>query len=273
MAGSGALGFDGKGWPWEKPLDWVGLLEPSLMTTVLKTITLQSNWTRWKDLTSFTRIRLLDGGTLNAMGLLNRGADWWCRKIGPKIDSSKAPVVGSILGEVWELVEMASMMNDFDLVADEINGSCPNIHGDLLSNTRRIIESCEKVKAVSRHPIILKVSVVHDVETIARELEGVIEAISINSVPWDIIFPGQESPLAHLGGGGVSGKIAQPFTWPMVQRLADLTPIPVIGPGVWDFEDICKLRALGAQAISFGSIFLRHPTRPTAYIRRDMSRA
>ena len=104
---------------------------------------------------------------------------------------------------------------------------------------------------------------------ILSSIGGLIEAISINSVPWDIVFPDKKSPLAHLGGGGVSGKVAQPHTWGFVKRIVKETKIPVIGPSVWDFKDIERLRKLGAKAISFGAIFLPYPWRPTTFVRRD----
>lgn len=271
MAASGALGFDGKGYLWEKPLIWCGLLDPSLMTVVFKTITLEANWNLADDLTSFARIRLLSGGVVNAMGLKNRGAKWWCREIGPQINSKIAPIAGSILGESDELAQMAEMLNQFDLVALEINGSCPNFDGDF-SNIDKIIEGCKRVKEISEFPIILKISVLHSdkIEEIAKKLDGIIEAISINSVPWSRLFPDKESPLHHHGGGGVSGKAAQCLTWPLVEKIVNRTKIPVIAPGIWEPRDIEKLRKLGAKAFSFGSIFLRHPTRPKKYIRKDM---
>ena len=170
---------------------------------------------------------------------------------------------------------MARRMNDVDLVALMINDSCPNIKGDLLKNTEKVIRGWLAVKEVSRFPLILKVSVVHNVRLIFAGMDNeTIEAISINSVPWETIFPYKKSPLAHLGGGGVSGKIAQVHTWGLVKDLVSLTSIPVIGPSVWEFEDIQRLRNLGAKAISFGSVFFRFPwaCRPTMYVRKDMKR-
>lgn len=269
MVASGALAFDGKGWPWEQPLRWTGFLDETAFTTVIKTLTLkprQGNL-RWHN--PFGCIRFISGGTLNAVGLTNPGVEWWCRKIGSRINPSKAPVMGSILGEPDELALMTGMLNDFDLVGIEINASCPNTQDDLLANTGKIIESCKVVKSVSRFPVILKLSVVHDVRNIVNRVEDFVEAFSINSVPWQEVFPGQRSPLAHLGGGGVSGRVAQPYTWKLVKELSEMTRIPVIGPSVWDFEDIAKLRDLGAKAISFGSVFLKYPWRPTLFVRRD----
>jgi len=270
MAASGALGFDGQGWPWEKMLGLArlpgrksSLFDPSLFTVVLKTITLPPRPGH------LLAVRFIDGGVVNAMRLGNKGLDWFVEKIGPKINSTKIPSVGSIFGEVGELEIMAQALNDFDLVGLEINGSCPNTETDILCNPARVIKSCEVVKKNSRFPLILKLSVAHDTEQIVKGVEDFIEAFSINSVPWEIAFPNLRSPLANLGGGGVSGKVVQPFTWELVKKLATLTSIPVIGPSVWDFDDLKKIRGIGAKAISFGSIFLYHPWRPTLYVRQE----
>ncbi len=269
MAASGALAFAAKGWPWEQPLRWFGLLDESLFTTVIKTLTIKPRRGNLRWYNPFSCIRLMRGGTLNAVALTNPGIEWWCRKIGPYIDSGKAPVMSSLFGEPEELALMTTRLNNFDLVGIEINASCPNTQDDLLVNTEKIIESCKAVKSISRFPVLLKLSVVHDASNIVNKVEGLVEAFSINSVPWSVVFPRQRSPLAHLGGGGVSGKVTQPFTWKLVEELSKMTEIPTIGPSVWDYEDIGKLRAIGAKAISFGSIFLKYPWRPTAFVRKD----
>jgi len=274
VAASGALGFDGQGWLHEQPLRWLGLLDPSLFTVFIRTLTRQPRRgnLRWYNQAGCIRlirrsIKII--GTLNAVGLTNPGIDWWCRHIGPKVDSSKIPVAGSIYGEPAELDKMAQMLNDFDLVALEINASCPNTQDDIMSNTRKLILSCLTVYNLSRFPIILKVSPAHQVESFIEQVEGLVQAISINSVPWEVIFPNRRSPLAHLGGGAVSGKIIQQITWQMVRRLKSITEIPVIGPSIWDYSDIRKLRKIGADAVSFGSVFLPYPWRPTLFVKKD----
>lgn len=234
---------------------------------------------RWYN--PFGCIRFLSGGVVNAVRLTSPGIEWWCRKIGPRVNYTTIPFFGSIMlplvgsifsDEIKELVEMADMLNDFDLAGLEINVSCPNTEADILRNTRKVIESCKAVKQKTRFPLILKISVVHNIKEIIPEVEGIIEAISINSVPWSVIFPNRQSPLVNLGGGGVSGKVAQPYTWDLIRKLIEITSIPVVGPGVWEFSDIEKIRGIGAKAISFGSIFLRYPWRPTLFVRKDKKR-
>lgn len=272
MAASGALGYYGKGWFHERLLCWMSqgrLLDPSLFTVVAKTVTYKKR----KGNPPWYWLRFLKGGTVNAVGLRNPGYAWWQRgrRNGRGVGISLvASIFSDALDAPRELAYMARLFDDLDIVAIEINASCPNTPGDILKNTRKIIESCQQVKNVSRHPSILKLSVVHNIDMVLPEIKGIIEAISINSVPWRVIFPNRKSPFEPFGGGGVSGKIAQPYTWNFVKRLVSSTDIPVIGPSVWDFEDIAKLRQIGAKAISFGSIFLRYPWRPTFYVKKDI---
>jgi len=270
MTASGALGFDGKGWPWEQPWRWLGLLDPALFTSVIKTLTLRPMEGNLRWYNPFRCVRLINNGVVNAVGLSNPGVNWWCKKIGPSVNSAKIPLIASIFGEPDELAEMAKLLNNFDLVGIEINASCPNAEICVLQDTTRVIASCKAVKLNSSLPIILKVSVTHDVSQIVKEAGNFVEAFSINSVPWAIAFPNRQSPLENLGGGGLSGKAAQQFTWGLVKQLAELTVIPVIGPSVWDFDDLRKVRSFGGRAISFGSVFLTHPWRPTLYVRKEL---
>ncbi len=285
VVASGALAFSGRGWWWERPLVWLGLIKPEFFTVFIKTLTYEPRlgnlcwwkpWT-WLPFSPWSCVRLLPGGAVNKVGLTNNGIDWWCQKVAPRLDFHKFPLAGSIFGDEDELVRMARMLNHFDLVALGVNGSCPNV---LHLEQAEIIINCVKaVKSVSRHPLIVKVSVDQDYLAIAHGLKGVAEAIELNSVPWKTAFPdGQRSPLSWLerkvggGGGGVSGKPAQYHNWAAVEALAKQGSLPVIGPSVMEFEDMEKLRRLGAEAISFGAVHLRTPWKPTSFVTREMRR-
>ena len=277
MVASGALAFDGKGWPWERPLVWLGLIKPELFTVVIKSLTRNprvGNLRWWKP---WTCVRLIPGGSVNKVGLTNPGVEWWCREVGPKLDFKKFPTAGSIFGDEKELVEMAEMLNRFDLVALEVNVSCPNT-GHAIEQGEMVVNSVKAVKRASRHPVIVKVSADQDYLTIARGLVGIAEAVSLNSVPWKTVFTnGEQTPLWKLekqvggGGGGVSGKPAQKHNWAAVEALAKQGSLPVIGPSIMEFEDMEKLRRLGAKAIGFGAIHLRTPWKPTSFIKKENS--
>ena len=284
---SGALGFDYRGWTWERPLVALGLIKPELFTVFIKTLTLnprKGNLRWWKP---WECVALIPGGSVNKVGLTNPGIEWWCRSIAPTIDFKRYAIAGSIYGDEEELVTMAKRLNSFDLVALEVNPSCPNTgHG--MPTTEDVIKMVKSVKRASRHPIIVKVSVKQDFLAIAEGLRGIAEAISLNSVPWDEAFPGRKrSPLWRLekkvggGGGGVSGFPAQFKNWEAVGELARQNALPVIAPSIMWYTDIEYVRAIGAKAVSFGAIHLAsypvwlkpwtvftNPCKPTRFVER-----
>ncbi len=209
VVASGALAFDGKGWPWERPLVWLGLIRPELFTVFIKSLTRHPRVGNLKWRKPWECVRLLrGGGAVNKIGLTNPGIEWWCKEVGSKIDFARYPVAGSIVGNKEELVEMARMLNMYNLVALEVNFSCPN--AGPLASADLVIDAVKAVKDVSRHPVIIKVSVDQPYLEIAMGLKGVAEAVSLNSVPWKVVYGDKQSPLHKLekrvkgGGGGVS---------------------------------------------------------------------
>lgn len=290
LAASGALAFDGRGWPWEWPLRWAGLIDPYLFTIVIKTL-LPEPWKgnlRWRapwrvlkflspqgevihPLLALLRPGLV-GGLANAIGLTGPGFERWLKRDHPIIQRHGYKVIVSITGEEGKgCGEMARKLDGLtNIVGIEFNASCPNTDPALLENAEIVVRTCHIIKEASELPLLLKLSFVQPYVKIANDLEGVVEAISINSVPWQVVYPDKESPLTRFGGGGVSGKNAQPFTWRMVSELSRKTKIPVIGSSVWEYEDIQRLKILGAFAFHFGAVFLPYPGRPTAYVKRWM---
>ena len=277
VVASGSLAFDGKGWPWERPMVATGLIRPDLFTVVLKTLTRapRAGNLRWHS--PWSCVALVPGGAVNKVGLTNPGADWWVRDVGPTLDYDAQNIVSSLFGDDADLVAMARSMNRFALKAIEVNPSCPNTgHG--LAEAEAVIASVAAVKAASRHPVIVKVSVAQDYRAIARGLAGIAEAVALNSVPWELVNPDGRSPLHRLerrvggGGGGLSGRPAQAMNWRAVGEMAADGFLPVIAPGIMGFDDLGRVRALGARAASYGAIHLRTPWAPTAIVKRDLAR-
>src|SRR3989338_3182405 len=87
MAASGALAFDGRGWPWEWPLRWLGFLDPTLFTIVTKTLTRRPRPgnLRWSHPWSVVK-PIGPLGIVNAIGLTNKGIEWWLKEIPPKLN-------------------------------------------------------------------------------------------------------------------------------------------------------------------------------------------
>lgn len=287
VVASGALAFDGRGWIWERWLVALGFIRPELFTVFLKTLTLAPRlgnlrwWCPWRC------VALIKGGAVNKVGLTNLGIEHWLKHTRPTIDFEKYRIAGSIFGTTEELVKMARMLDDVPLVALEINYSCPNT-GHALPLISQVIEAVKAVNAVSRHPLIIKVSVDQPYLEIAAGLVGIAEAVSINSVPWGKLYADKPSPLWRLeqkvqgGGGGVSGRPAQELNWKAVKELAHGDSLPVIGPSVMEYDDMAKVRSLGAQAVSFGTIHLpsvpiwlkpwtlfTNPCKPTRFVLKE----
>ena len=274
VVASGSLAFDGRGWPWERPLVRAGLIRPDLFTVVLKTLTRRPRTGNLRWSSPWSCIQVIRGGAVNKVGLTNPGIDWWVRDVGPGLDYRRVPTVVSIFGEEPDLVEMARMLDRFDLAGIEVNPSCPNT-GHALLTTETVVRGLAAVRASSRHPLIVKVSAAQDYAAIARGLVGIAEAVALNSVPWEQVFPERRSPLWRLearvggGGGGVSGRPAQALNWRAVADIASEGTLPVIAPSIMDYGDLDTVRRLGARAVSYGAIHLLTPWKPTAIVKRD----
>lgn len=284
---SGGLGLDGRGYLWEQPLIALGLIRPELFTIVLKTLTrrpTKGNLRWWKP---WECVRPIPGGSVNKVGLTNPGIYAWEEKVAPKIDFEKQKIIGSIYGTQADLEHLALRFNHYNVVAVEINVSCLNVKHEL-DSVKAIVEGVEAVAKRSTHPLLVKVGVDQAPLTIARKLKGVVEAISLNAVSWETVFPDQTSPLHKLqkrvggGGGGVSGSPAQKDNWALVKALADQGSLPVIAPSIMSYEDVLRVEELGASAVSFGAIHLpsypvwakpwtifTNPCRPTRIVLRE----
>lgn len=274
MIASGGLALDGLGWGWERPLVRVGVIDPSLFTVVIKTLSYHpiAGNARWYN--PFRCVRpLFDRqlslvGTVNAVGLFNPGYLRWREKVAPRIDFSWQRLVASVTpygATSEEFAEMVSNLGQLGFVAIEVNTSCPNISGQ---TAMEIIYSVRVAREATEKPLIVKVSAAQDVSMIITAVEGMVDAVSINSVPWKLVFPERRSPLAHFGGGAVSGQPAQERNWNLLRWIKTISDLPVIGPDVWDFSDIARLGELGADAWSFGALQLCFPWKPTIYVKK-----
>ena len=268
VAASGALGLYGKGYWWEYPLKIINKFDISLFTPITKTLTHMPEKGNCK-YNYFNCVKLVKNGVLNAMGLPNPGIYKW-------IDNNKhfTGIVSIYPKNDYELIQILKQLNKIDIIGIEINVSCPNVmnndyshdfEGYMIKNILRVSKQNTDL------PIILKLSVTNRIDNLFPDIEKYIDAISINSVPWKFIYPYTESPFESLGGGGLSGKIIQNYTWRFIEELIKKTNIPIIGCSIWDYEDIDKLYNIGCKAIGFGSIFLRYPWRPTTFVRRYKS--
>jgi len=269
FTGSGALGFDGRGWWWEYPLRWAGVLNPHDFAIVVKTLTLRPRRGNLRWYAPWGCVRLIRGGTVNAVGLTNPGIDWWLRACYPRMRRMGLQIVVSVYPEsLAEAQAFAEKLRPLQITAIELNASCPNVahcEADAVNHVRTIAQAL----ADTGHPLIVKVGYDQPYVAIAQALEGIAEAIhAINAVPWRLVYPNQPSPLAKLGGGGVSGEPIRPFVREAIQRLTQAATLPIIaGGGIYTLQDLQELWELGARAFSIGTLFLRAPWMPNRLVR------
>jgi dihydroorotate dehydrogenase (NAD+) catalytic subunit len=269
LTGSGALGFDGRGWWWEYPLRWAGLLNPHEFTIVVKTLTLRPRVGNLRWYAPWRCVRLIRGGTVNAVGLTNPGVDWWLRACYPRMQRMGLQTIVSVYPEsVEEAQAFAQKLRGLQIAGIELNASCPNV-AHCEAGTVQHVQAIAYALREAEHPLIVKVGYDQPYVAIAQAVEGIADAVhAINAVPWRLVFGERLSPLARLGGGGVSGEPIRPFVRAAVQQLRAHTRLPIIaGGGIYTLQDLDELWALGARAFSIGTLFLRAPLQPNRLVR------
>jgi len=260
---SGALGFDGRGYFWERPWHWLGRLRHPKMAVITKSLTFDARKGNLKWWCPWRCVRLVEDGFVNAVGLTNPGFGWWLRKVAPRLNH---PTIVSIVAETMStLKSMLERLNklSYPVVGVELNMSCPNTqemeYGDVYNYALY-------ASSWSRHPVIVKLSALHPCASICKELDGKIAAVDlINTIPWTELWTIEPSPLAKYGLlGGVSGlPIAQHAREALTSVTRAEVSMPIIsGGGVYDREEAEERFALGADAVAFGSIYIRKPWLP-----------
>jgi dihydroorotate dehydrogenase (NAD+) catalytic subunit len=272
---SGALGFDGLGYFWEYPLRWLGLIDPTQFTVVAKTVTLnprEGNLSMWHP---WTCVRLLPEGTVNSVGLTNPGLETWIETYYPRAQKKGYDLAASVESDSWEdAFVIGTFLADCDLKFIEVNVSCPNVGkmtpADMVTKViKGLKESCPK------HPVILKMSFqqTQDEQLVTKlgQLDEIEAVHVINSVPWEVIFPDQPSPLEKYNlTGGVSGTYIHSLARTAVRNIKRLIPNkPVVaGGGIYSLQEISNFKYDGASAYSFGTLFLRKPWMPNQIIKQ-----
>ncbi len=239
------------------------------------------NFIFWKPRTWKYIQTLEEDGMLNAYGLTNEGAEMEI----PKIIGSMAKgnkVILNIYLDFSEGMEVAlqrakKVLTDMHTnvfvsghYAAEFNFSCPNDKKDIVKNVQGAIYICRKIrKLFPGLTIIAKISYVHPYE-LAEELEkaGVDIIHAINTIPWKIVYPDKISPLANVGGGGVSGGPAKDLSLKYNRELRKRIKIPIImGCGVTSLDDVEKFDDIGANSVSMCTIVRRNPEEAMRIIR------
>ena len=217
----------------------------------------------------YPRMAETPAGMLNAVGLQNRGVDYFVNKIYPAIRSIDTAMIVNVGGSTVETyVECAEKIAALDdIPAIELNISCPNVKQGGMGFGLCAASAAEVVRAVRRvypRTLIVKLSPnVTDITEIARaiEAEGADAVSLINTLLGMAVDAERRKPILSTVTGGLSGPCVKPVALRMVWQTAKAVRIPVIGlGGIASWRDAVEFMLAGATAVQIGTSNFVDPT-------------
>ena len=208
-------------------------------------------------------------GMLNCVGLQNKGVDYFCREIYPKIKDIGTNMLVNVSGSSPEdYAACAARINTLEKIpAIELNISCPNVReggmafGVTCSGAAQVVKA---VRAVYDKTLIVKLSPnVTDIAQIACacEEEGADAVSLINTLLGMAVDIERRKPQLSIRTGGLSGPAVKPVALRMVYDVAHAVKIPVIGlGGISSAADAIEFLMCGATAIQIGTANFVDPT-------------
>jgi len=201
-------------------------------------------------------------GMLNAVGLQNKGIDYFIADIYPKIKNYKTHVIVNVSGsKVEDYIAVAEKLNDLEHIpAIELNISCPNVKtGGMAFGTSctAAAEVTKSIRKIYKKTLIVKLSPnVTSITEIAQAVEGEgADAVSlINTLLGMAINVKTRMPVLSTITGGLSGPCIKPVALRMVWQVAKVVKIPIIGlGGIMCADDAIEFILAGATAIQIGT--------------------
>lgn len=201
-------------------------------------------------------------GMLNAVGLQNKGVDYFIENIYPKIKDIRTNMIVNVSGSAIEdYVQTAEKINELDAIpAIELNISCPNVKQGGMAfgvSAEGAASVVKAVREVYKKTLIVKLSPnVTDITEIARAVEasGADSVSLINTLLGMAIDAEKRRPLLSTITGGMSGAAVKPIALRMVWQVSKAVNIPVIGlGGISNWKDAVEFLLAGASAIEIGT--------------------
>ncbi|MBQ9285012.1 MAG: dihydroorotate dehydrogenase [Bacteroidaceae bacterium] len=201
-------------------------------------------------------------GMLNCVGLQNRGVDYFCREIYPKLQGLQTNVIVNVSGNSPETyAECARRIAQLERIpAIELNISCPNVRQGGMAFGVSADGAASVVRAVrAAYPktLIVKLSPnVTSIADIARavEAEGADAVSLINTLMGMAIDAERRRPVLSIGTGGLSGPAVKPVALRMVWQVYEAVKIPIVGlGGIMNATDAIEFILAGAAAVEIGT--------------------
>ncbi|MBP7507815.1 MAG: dihydroorotate dehydrogenase [Prolixibacteraceae bacterium] len=224
---------------------------------ILKGTTLHS-----REGNDYPRMAETSNGMLNAVGLQNKGIDYFCKNIYPEIKKYKTNVILNVNGSsIEEYVELTKIINNLEHIpAIELNISCPNVkQGGMAFGTNAAMAEkvTREVRKVYDKTLIVKLSPnVTDIAEIARAVEGGgADSVSlVNTFLGMSIDAEKRKPGLSTITGGLSGPAIKPIALRMVWQVHKAVKVPIIGlGGIMNAYDAIEFILAGATAIQVGT--------------------
>ena len=217
----------------------------------------------------YPRMAETPSGMLNAVGLQNKGIDYFVETIYPRIKDIDTNIIVNVSGSTIEdYCAVAEKVNALENIpAIELNVSCPNVKqggmafGVTTSGIEQVVSAVRKV--YDKHLIVKlspNVTSIADL-ALAAEASGADSVSLINTLLGMAIDAEKRRPKLSTVTGGLSGACVKPIALRMVWQVAKAVKIPVIGlGGISSATDAIEFLLAGASAIEIGTANFIDPT-------------
>ena len=210
----------------------------------------------------YPRMAETPSGMLNAVGLQNKGVDYFIEHIYPRIKDLDTRVIVNVSGScIDDYVAVCEKLSPLDKVAAvEINISCPNVKqggmgfGTTCSGAESVTSAVRK--AYDGTMIVKLTPNVTDITEIARAVEAAgADAVSLtNTFLGMAIDVEKRKPMLSTITGGLSGPCIRPIAVRMVWQVANAVKVPVVGlGGIASGLDAIEFLLAGATAVQIGT--------------------
>jgi len=227
------------------------------------------------------RVHAVDGGMINSVGLQGPGVPAWLRDDLPRLLATGARVVASIWGRsVEDYARASEQLAGADIVAVEVNLSCPNTHAgrSLFAHDPDATEEVMRATEAAGVPRWAKLSpnthLIVEVAEAARR--GGAEAVTLVNTVLAMALDDDGTPILGSGhnGGGMSGPAIHPVAVRAVHDVRQAHPdLPIIGVGgVRDGRTARELLDAGADAVQVGTATFADP-RACAKVLHELRRS
>lgn len=218
---------------------------------------------------NYPRMAETPSGMLNAVGLQNKGVDYFVHHLYPVIKDYDTHMIVNVSGStIDDYVACAEKLANLDkMPAIELNISCPNVkEGGMAFGTsaKSAAEVTREVRKVFPKTLIVKLSPnVTSISEIACAVENQgADAVSlVNTFLGMAIDVESRRPKLSTITGGLSGPCIKPIALRMVWEVFNAVKIPIIGMGgISNWQDAIEFILAGATAVQVGTYNFIDPT-------------